>query len=793
MTFDARLGRVAVVAGVWAMLGSCSDAFSPADPEAAPDSVAAKALGQHSVQVTWAPVASAAGYVVERRANLSGPFVAVKQISSGFVTQLIDDSLAPETIYGYRLITVSLTGQRSAPSLVTAARTAPVPGIVTSVATTPPELASRTGYLVAVAGNGDSLTAPLAAQDQHRFGPLAPGVYRVMLSGVTANCSVAPQPQRTDTVTDQGLETLRYANFNVSCRDPHVGRLAVHVTTTGDSLDADGYVLTLSGVADDATLPDSARAYFRKDSIPPQALRQFEALRPGDYTLQLSGLAGNCVLLGGATRDVRVNALDDLSQSFAVTCQATPDPTRPLVWRSAWSAPTPPKGQRVSLQIGLDLRAKPGQDVNAVQAALLYDAAVVRYDSAVVESPWQKNTNATTPGTITWLAFVNGPGLTDSISFIRFHFTVIGDAGATTTTHTSINAATDFSGSDLMPLIRRIEGTLVVGPGSTNQPPVARPGGPYSGVAGAPIVFNGSGSSDPDGSVASYSWGFGDGGSASGVAPMHAYAAAGTYTITLTVTDQGGLTGSAQTTASVTTGSGGNQAPIAVPNGPYSGVVGTPVSFSAAGSRDPDGTIATYAWDFGDGGTASGPAPTYSYAGAGTFTVRLTVTDDLGGTGSATTTATIAAASGSKPFTWRGDFGPVNPGDSLVTLTITLDLSTDIPQTPGIEQLDAWRVDSLTWNPAVLRYFAFNFGPGGAGSVNPTDASRGKLLFNGVQGSTNNSGLVTIATIKFKVVGAPGTATSTRTALGPLLGTPATGSFSYGPLTAIQEGSLTVP
>jgi PKD repeat protein len=792
MTFDARLGRLALLAGMWATLGSCSDTFSPGDPAVAPDSVAAKALGQHSVQVTWARAPDAAGYVIERRANLSGPFVSVKQISSGFVTQLIDDSLAPETIYGYRMITVSLTGQRSAPSLVTVARTAPVPGIVATVATTPPELASRNGYSVAVAGNGDSVSAPLAPQDQHRFSPLPPGVYRVTLSGVTTNCSVSPESQRTDTVTDQGLSTLRYASFSVSCRDPHVGRLAVHVTTTGDSLDADGYVLTLSGIADDTTLSDSARAYFKTDTVPVQALRQFEALRPGGYTLQLSGLAGNCALQGPASQDVRVNALDDLSRSFAVTCQATPDPTRPLVWRSVWSGPTASSGERVSLQVGLDLRAKPGQDVNAVQADLFYDPAVVRYDSAVAQSPWQKNTNAATPGTITWLAFVNGPGLTDSVSFIRFYFTVIGDAGATTTTRSTIKVADAFDGSDLRPLIRRVEGTLVVGPGSANQAPVARPGGPYSGSAGAPIGFNGGGSSDPDGSVASYNWNFGDGESASGVAPAHTYAATGTYTVTLTVTDNGGLTGSAQTTASVTTG-GGNQPPIAVANGPYSGVVGAAVSFSAAGSTDPDGTIATYGWEFGDGGSASGPTPTHTYGSAGSFTVRLTVTDNLGATGSATATATITTAGGTKPFTWRSDFGPVNPADSLVTLTITLDLSTDIPETPGPEALDSWRVDSLTWNSAVLRYFAFNFGSGSAGSVNPTDAARGKLLFNGVQGSANNSGLLTIATIRFKAVGGPGSATSTRTALGPLLGTAATGSFSYGAFTAVQEGSLTVP
>jgi PKD repeat protein len=63
----------------------------------------------------------------------------------------------------------------------------------------------------------------------------------------------------------------------------------------------------------------------------------------------------------------------------------------------------------------------------------------------------------------------------------------------------------------------------------------------------------------------------------------------------------------------------------------------TSCSFDASASDDPDGTVVGYAWDFGDGGTATEPAPTtqHEYQVEGTYTVTLTVTDDSGATDAA--------------------------------------------------------------------------------------------------------------------------------------------------------------
>jgi PKD repeat protein len=66
-------------------------------------------------------------------------------------------------------------------------------------------------------------------------------------------------------------------------------------------------------------------------------------------------------------------------------------------------------------------------------------------------------------------------------------------------------------------------------------------------------------------------------------------------------------------------------------------------SVNGTGSTDPDGTIASYSWTFGDGGTAAGVAATHTYAAAGTYPVTLTVTDDDGATDVETGSVTVTA------------------------------------------------------------------------------------------------------------------------------------------------------
>ena len=184
-------------------------------------------------------------------------------------------------------------------------------------------------------------------------------------------------------------------------------------------------------------------------------------------------------------------------------------------------------------------------------------------------------------------------------------------------------------------------GSGSVDPAPANLPPVADANGPYSGTVGQPVSFDGSASMDQDGTIASYAWTFGDGGTGTGVSPSHTYGTPGSYTVTLTVTDDGGLTDTATSSANI---GAGNAPPIANANGPYNGTEGQQVTFDGSASMDPDGTIVAYDWTFGDGNTGTGVSPTNTYAAAGTYTVTLTVTDDAGATDSATSMANIVAA-----------------------------------------------------------------------------------------------------------------------------------------------------
>jgi parallel beta-helix repeat protein len=175
--------------------------------------------------------------------------------------------------------------------------------------------------------------------------------------------------------------------------------------------------------------------------------------------------------------------------------------------------------------------------------------------------------------------------------------------------------------------------TLPIPP--TNKKPIADPGGPYTGEVNQPIHFDGTKSSDPDGTISFYRWNFGDGsGEILDPSPIHVYKERGIYSVTLTVIDNDGTSVTALTTATV--GAVVNKAPEAKLWVPDTGKVNEVIVFNGSESYDLDGRIESYFWNFGDGESTSGRRVIHSYSSAGNYTVTLTVTDNNGSTDSAT-------------------------------------------------------------------------------------------------------------------------------------------------------------
>lgn len=137
----------------------------------------------------------------------------------------------------------------------------------------------------------------------------------------------------------------------------------------------------------------------------------------------------------------------------------------------------------------------------------------------------------------------------------------------------------------------------------------------------------------------SYEWAFGDGATSTTQNPSHTYTAYGTYAVTLKTTNSVGCTHTASTIITVT------KPVVRFNNLPKEGCIPYTHSFSATvTSPDP---VATYAWDFGDGGTSTQATPTHTYTAQGTYTVKLTITTASGCTESATLVSAVKV--GTKP------------------------------------------------------------------------------------------------------------------------------------------------
>jgi len=194
-------------------------------------------------------------------------------------------------------------------------------------------------------------------------------------------------------------------------------------------------------------------------------------------------------------------------------------------------------------------------------------------------------------------------------------------------------------------------------------------GSPLSGDAPLRVDFT----DFSTGTVTTWSWDFGDGGSSALQNPSHTYTTPGTYTVSLTVTGPGG----SDTRTAVDYVTAGEPAPVA-------DFVGTPLSGDApllvAFTDLSTGSVTTWSWDFGDGGSSALQSPSHTYASAGTYTVSLTVT---GPGGSDTKTAV--------DYVTAGEPAPV--ADFMASPT-----AGPAPLSVAFTDLSAGAVDAWSWD-----------------------------------------------------------------------------------------------
>ncbi len=753
------------VAGLAALVACQGDPSTGPSGLPPTDGLRAEALSIRMVRVTWPRVTGAASYTLLRRVDLQGEFQPIiEQLVAGTGDSVVflDESVSADHYYGYRVVSVDQLSIRSAPSTAWGVRMPPAPGIQLSMNTVAEAQAPATYTLVVKDSATDSVRASVVLPNdgQRRISPLPNGAYRVVVQGVPSWCSVPDSIARVR-VRDDVIATITNVRFELSCRDPGRGRVVVMATPTGASVDT-SFRLVLSGVVRRTGAPDTAviisRTVSARAGVAGTVL--FDRLLPGTYTVAFEDIASNCT---AATRaaTVTVAALSQDTVRFAAACTRTSTTAgRPVVVRSTFSPDTATGTTTVDLALSLDLTRVPTRSVGAIEVQVRYNPAVLTY-VRYVRGQLLASANGGLASGLVLLAGVADPsegtlrGGTVSLGTLRFTVPAGAAIGANTETETKVVLFVDSAGV------------------ATDTATIGSVESVFKVIA-APSSGGGTGGTGTGGTGGTGTGGTGTGGSGTG--------GSGTGSVALT----------------------------AVANGPYAATVGSPVSFSAAGST----AGASYAWEFGDGTTGSGFAPSKSYAAAGTYTVRLTVSQSgssasatsivivstpgsggtggsgSGGSGSGSGSGTGGSGGTGAAFQITHGFSGVD-GGGFVTLLISMELPR---ATPDTSVLGDWVISSLQWDPAVLEFVSFNFGQWSTNAdISGSDINRGLLSIRATAGSPNNVGSITLARIRFRPVGASGSTTTTRTTVSNVRAATSVGGASYLSRIRVQEGTFTLP
>jgi PKD repeat protein len=326
---------------------------------------------------------------------------------------------------------------------------------------------------------------------------------------------------------------------------------------------------------------------------------------------------------------------------------------------------SPPSGP-ASIPVKVDIRLVP-PGVILAPAGTPTASFSISPTPVVTSVPVTFDASNSTPGTgatsIASYAWTFGDGTTGTGRTVTHTFTTAATFNVTVT----VTNDRGLSASSTV--------AVTVGSSSSASPTAAFVFSPTAPAAGQTVLFNADQSQAATGrTITQYSWNFGDGAVGSGSLVTHGFTTAGTYSVTLSVFDDAGQKTTVAQTVTVSSGGGSSGATTAK----FTFSPSTPsalqsVFFNASSSSASTGhSLTTYAWDFGDGTAGSGVSVTHVFTAAGTFTVTLTVTDDIGQKGTIATPVTITSA-GSGSLTAEFSISPTDPvSGQLVTFNANL-------------------------------------------------------------------------------------------------------------------------
>ena len=442
-----------------------------------------------------------------------------------------------------------------------------------------------------------------------RLPPLYPETYTIVVSELPLNAA-APEP--FDLLLECG-DTLRI-DIPLTPIVVVSGRVFEDINQDGiPTADEPGYARVLAVLRD-----ESGTTYERVTDLSGGFI--FRDVAPGRYTLSVSSSSLPDLFEFTTLSEIPLEVADEDVSSLAIGGFVRP--------REVIVTFQPPTA---------DFEVSPARPV-AGEPVRLDGTLSFDFDGAIIAYVWD----------------LDGDGNTDATSAVVDHtFFAAG------TYEVSLTVIDDAGNSDTLTIELEVGGRTSAAT-STLYPPIADFSyAPVDPSVGEAVTFDGTLSTDLDGTIAAYSWDFDEDGQVDATTAIATYTftTAGPYSVSLTVTDNTGN----RDTMTYTIQIGGTDSPITEPaedasqdsQPPAAAFVYTPaqplagdsVRFNGTASLDADGRIVAFAWDFDDDGApdSTEAVAERTFTDAGAYPVTLAVVDNDGNSNSITKTVVIEA------------------------------------------------------------------------------------------------------------------------------------------------------